>query len=51
MRRNSEDCVELANFELPEDLARDFMAENGGNKGVYAPNEAIKKWLQATHFN
>ncbi|EFL50612.1 conserved hypothetical protein [Solidesulfovibrio fructosivorans JJ]] len=51
VRRNSEDCVELASFDLPEDLARDFMEEQGGNKGVYAPNEAIKEWLQRTHFN
>ncbi|WP_029457565.1 DVU0772 family protein [Solidesulfovibrio alcoholivorans] len=51
VRRNSEDCVELASFDLPEDLARAFMEENGGNKGVYAPNDAIKKWLQDTQFN
>ena len=51
VRRNSEDCVELASFDLPEDLARAFMEENGGNKGVYAPNEAIKQWLRRTHFN
>jgi hypothetical protein len=51
VRRNSEDCVDVAEFELPEELARAFMEENGGNKGVYAPNEAIKKWLQTTHFN
>ena len=51
LRRNSEDCVELASFDLPEGLAREFMDEIGGNKGVYAPNEAIKEWLRRTHFN
>ncbi|MHC1712038.1 MAG: DVU0772 family protein [Solidesulfovibrio sp.] len=51
VRRNSEDCVDIADFELPEELAREFMDEIGFNKGVYAPTEPIKKWLQATHFN
>ncbi len=51
VRRNSEDCVEVASFELPEDLAQDFMRENGGNKGIYAPTEAIKRWLRKTYFN
>ena len=51
VRRNSEDCVDLASFELPEDLARDFMDEIGFNKGVYAPTEAIKRWLRATQFH
>lgn len=50
VRRNSEEAVDLAVYALPEDLARDFMEEHGGNKGVYAPNEAIKRWLRATLF-
>ena len=51
VRRNSEDCVELASFEIPEDLAKDFMAKVGFNKGVYAPTGAIKQWLQNKYFN
>ena len=51
VRRNSEEAVDLASYRLPEDLARDFMDEHGGNKGVYAPNEAIKHWLRETHFH
>jgi hypothetical protein len=51
VRRNSEEAVELAAFTLPEPLARQFMEENGGNKGIYAPTEAIKQWLRTTHFN
>ncbi len=51
VRRNSEEAVDVAEFDLPEDLAREFMEEVGGNKGVYAPSEAIKNWLRATHFN
>jgi len=51
VRRNSEDCVELATLELPEDLANEFMEENGNNKGVYAPTDPIKAWLQTTYFN
>lgn len=51
VRRNSEEAVELATYTLPEPLAREFMEENGGNKGVYAPNEAIKAWLRASLGN
>lgn len=51
VRRNSEEAVDLAVYTLPETLARDFMEEHGGNKGVYAPNEAIKSWLRATLFH
>jgi len=51
VRRNSEDAVELASFTLPDALAAEFMEEVGGNKGVYAPTEAIKNWLRETQFN
>lgn len=51
VRRNVEEAVELAAFTLPDALARAFMEEIGGNKGVYAPNEAIKKWLRETQFS
>lgn len=51
VRRNSEEAVELASYTLPEALAREFMEETGGNKGVYAPSEAIKNWLRDTTSN
>ena len=51
VRRNSEEAVELAAFEVPEDLAREFMEDIGCNKGVYAPSEPIKAWLKTTYFN
>ncbi len=51
VRRNSEEAVDLADFEVPDELAGEFMEEIGHNKGVYAPTEAIKTWLKQTYFN
>jgi hypothetical protein len=48
VRRNFEEAVELARVPLPAHLARVFMEEIGGNKGVYAPTEPIKRWLRET---
>jgi len=47
VRRNSEMAEELAEIELPSHLAADFMDSVGGNKGVYALDEAIRRWLEA----
>ncbi len=46
IRRNSEEAVELAEFRLPEDVARDFLESIGHNKGVYAVDGNVKKWLK-----
>lgn len=48
VRRNFDEAVELARFPLPGDLGREFMKEIGGNKGVYAPTESVKRWLRET---
>ena len=47
IRRNSEAAEELAEIPLPEDLRKRFLAEIGGNKGVYALNSELRRWLQA----
>ena len=42
IRRNSDEAVELAQFELPEQFERDVCEL----KGVYALDDDIKAWLQ-----
>ncbi len=42
IRRNSDEAVELAQFELPEEFERDVCEL----KGVYALDDDIKAWLQ-----
>ncbi len=47
IRRNSEEAVELADIELPEDMRREFIRENGHAKGVYAITDEIRHWLES----
>lgn len=47
VRRNSEEARELAEVELPDELAKRFLDEIGHLKGVYAPNAEIRAWLEA----
>ena len=42
IRRNSDEAVELAQFELPEQFERDVCEL----KGVYALDDDIKAWLK-----
>jgi len=46
VRRNSEEAVELAKFELPDDLKNRFLKENGNLKGVYSIDGEVKYWLK-----
>lgn len=46
IRRNSEEAVELAEFELPDPVKDDFQKSVSFNKGVYAVEGAVKEWLQ-----
>ena len=43
IRRNSDEAVELAKFELPEQFERDVCEL----KGVYALEEDVKAWLKS----
>ncbi len=45
IRRNSEQAVELAVIDLPDSLKQDFLDSVGHNRGVYAIDDEIKKWL------
>jgi len=46
IRRNSEDAVELAEIEMPEPLSRRFLDSIGHNRGVYAIEGEVKRWIQ-----
>jgi hypothetical protein len=45
IRRNSEEAREIARIPMPESIRRQFLRENGANKGVYAIEGAVKEWL------
>lgn len=46
IRRNSEEAVELARIEMPEELKTEFQESIGHNKGVYALSGEVRNWLQ-----
>lgn len=46
VRRKGFDSEELAEFELPEDLKKDFLQGIGKYKGVYAVEGPIRDWLK-----
>ncbi|MDY6951936.1 MAG: hypothetical protein SWE60_10505 [Thermodesulfobacteriota bacterium] len=46
IRRNSEEAVELAAIDMPEDLRNRFLESVGYLKGVYGVNEEIRAWLE-----
>ena len=43
IRRNSEEAVELAQFELPPEYEKDVCEL----KGVYALDDEVKAWLKS----
>ena len=47
IRRNSEEAVELAEIEMPEDLNKVFLESVGHKKGVYAVEGEVRNWIQA----
>jgi hypothetical protein len=46
IRRNSEEAVELATIDMPDELRDHFLESVGGIKGVYAISDEIKAWLE-----
>lgn len=46
IRRNSEEAVELATIDMPDELRNHFLESAGGIKGVWAINDGIKAWLE-----
>ncbi len=46
IRRNSEEAVELAKIDLPDDIKSRYLKENGNLKGVYPIEGEVKSWLK-----
>lgn len=46
IRRNSEEAVELAVIDMPEDLRQRFLESVSHHKGVYPVNEELRAWLE-----
>ena len=46
LRRNSEQLEELAELDMPEELLKEFTAEYGELRGIFAPTPPIKTWLK-----
>jgi hypothetical protein len=46
IRRNSEEAVELAIINMPEELRNRFLESVSHLKGVYAVNDDVKAWLE-----
>jgi hypothetical protein len=46
IRRNSEECQELAEIEMPPEIKDSFLESIGHNKGVWAVEGDVRSWLQ-----
>ena len=46
VKRNSDEAKELAEFEMPEDVKKNFLDHMGNLKGVYSVKGDVKRWLQ-----
>lgn len=46
IRRNSEQADELAKFDLPDELNETFLESIGHNRGVYAIEGDVRRWLK-----
>ncbi|KAB1443509.1 DVU0772 family protein [Pseudodesulfovibrio senegalensis] len=46
IRRNSEEARELVVLDLPEKIGRRFLESVSHLKGVYAPNQEVREWLE-----
>jgi|AMWB02.1.fsa_nt_gi hypothetical protein len=46
IRRNSDEARDIARIEMPESVRKQFVQENGTNKGVYAIEGVVKEWLR-----
>ena len=46
IRRNSEEAVELAKVDMPDDIQDRFLETNGNLKGVCAIEGEVKDWLK-----
>jgi len=46
VKRNSENAEEIAEFEMPDKIKKNFYAHVGSLKGVYPVEGQVKSWLK-----
>ena len=46
VQRNSEHVEDLFTMAMPAELRADFEKENGGRRGISAPQGPVKEWLR-----
>ncbi len=46
IRRNSDEARDLAQIDIPQPIADRFLESVGYNKGVYAVDGELRRWLQ-----
>ncbi|MDY6824713.1 MAG: hypothetical protein SWH68_13095 [Thermodesulfobacteriota bacterium] len=46
VKRNSENAEELAGFEMPPEVEKQFLNAVGHNRGVYSIQGVPRKWLE-----
>jgi len=46
IRRNSDEARDLAQIDIPQPIADRFLESVGYNKGVYAVDGDLRRWLQ-----
>jgi len=51
IRRNSDEAVELAEINMPDNLIDRFFEKNGRAKGVFSIEGDVKKWLQTQLYS
>ena len=51
IRRNSEDAVELAEFDMPDKMKKRFLESIDHHRGVYAVSGEVKSWLKKELLN
>jgi len=47
IRRSSDEAVELAKIDMPENIKERFVKDNGNLKGVYPIEGEVKEWLKS----
>ncbi len=51
VRRNSEEAVELARIDIPNELAARYFKANGRAKGVYRLSGEVRDWLKSELYH
>ena len=51
IRRSSEEAVELARIDMPQEVKERFLRDHGDLKGVYPVEGKVKEWLKSQLYH